>query len=598
MKTPQPRIAVVGGASVDLLHFQGQTVQSIGGAGLYTALAAHRAGAQVTMFAPRPDPLPPSFVPVVERIAWIGPPVPLEDLPSFEIAHYGGGRSAMLQARWGAEADLSPSHLPPEGLPGEFVHVVPFHEPARQLAFLRHFKALGCRVAAGTYACAIAERTGEVQEALAMADVFFCNEQEAESLFGCAEAARVAPGQLLYITRGPRGAWVVQGDHRTEVPGVPVEELDPTGAGDTFCGTVLAFLAQGWHPVEAARWAAAAAAEMITAVGPTALLRPPPSPAPPEDGRVRVDPAQVERIAARIAQAEEAAPFPFVGEDFPPPGHPYALDFFFASTLQQFGFWEDDGKRYLRPMVARLRGRDLKGSDYLWAAYRRWLEADPDGLTPPRQARLEGAELAHWFQDDAGANPVPAFGLRLDLARAYGRDMGALGPTPADLVTRANASPSPLGTFLAQLDHIGGYKEDPLRKKSVLLAVILQQRPERFLRSAPEEPVPPIIDYHLQRSCLRTGLVEVLDPDLRRKLVERRFLQPDEEWAVRRAAHAAIQRLQAASGKSMGAVDWFFFGARRRCPEMMEPDCPRCPVDPSCAHRKDFFQPVFRTTFY
>ncbi|MGC8838921.1 MAG: hypothetical protein ACP5UM_10945, partial [Anaerolineae bacterium] len=137
MKAKEPCIAIVGGASVDILHFQGQTVHSIGGAGLYTALAAHRAGAQVTMFAPRPDPLPPVFAPVVERIAWVGPPVPVEDLPSFEIAHYGGGQSAMLHARWGAEADLSLAHLPPGDLPGEIVHVVPFHEPARQLAFLQ-----------------------------------------------------------------------------------------------------------------------------------------------------------------------------------------------------------------------------------------------------------------------------------------------------------------------------------------------------------------------------------------------------------------------------------------------------------------------------
>ena len=48
----------------------------------------------------------------------------------------------------------------------------------------------------------------------------------------------------------------------------------------------------------------------------------------------------------------------------------------------------------------------------------------------------------------------------------------------------------------------------------------------------------------------------------------------------------------------MGAVDWFFFSARRRCPEMIEPDCPNCPVDPVCAHRKELFQPVRRTSFY
>jgi hypothetical protein len=48
----------------------------------------------------------------------------------------------------------------------------------------------------------------------------------------------------------------------------------------------------------------------------------------------------------------------------------------------------------------------------------------------------------------------------------------------------------------------------------------------------------------------------------------------------------------------MGAVDWFFFNSRKRCPEMMEPVCGDCQVDPVCAHRKELFQPVLRTTFY
>jgi hypothetical protein len=67
---------------------------------------------------------------------------------------------------------------------------------------------------------------------------------------------------------------------------------------------------------------------------------------------------------------------------------------------------------------------------------------------------------------------------------------------------------------------------------------------------------------------------------------------------VRLAAYQAIQRVQSLSGCSMGAVDWFFFNARRRCPEMTEPDCTNCAIDAACAHRKELFQPVIRTTFY
>jgi hypothetical protein len=108
----------------------------------------------------------------------------------------------------------------------------------------------------------------------------------------------------------------------------------------------------------------------------------------------------------------------------------------------------------------------------------------------------------------------------------------------------------------------------------------------------------PVIDYHLMRSCLRTGLVQLQDAGLRAMLEARRVVAPADELAVRLACYDAIDALCKASGRSVGAVDWFFFGARRRCPETSEPECSACPVDPVCAHDKSLFQPVLRTTFY
>ena len=56
------------------------------------------------------------------------------------------------------------------------------------------------------------------------------------------------------------------------------------------------------------------------------------------------------------------------------------------------------------------------------------------------------------------------------------------GAGDGDAVKAANASARPLATFLRILDSVGGYREDPHRKKSSLLAAILSQRPEAFLR--------------------------------------------------------------------------------------------------------------------
>ncbi len=590
-------LLIIGGASIDLLRFAGRVERSIGGAGLYTSLAAQRAGVHVTMFAPRPNPMPPELAPVAERVNWIGPIVSPDELPSFEIAHYGNGKGELVNACWGAESMLTPANLPDIELRADTVYCGPLADPARQLAFVQHFKARGYRTAVGTYSRAVKNFREIVRQAFEEADIFFCSTNEAAMLFGSIESVITDPGKVLFITRGADGVVVVQGDYQTPVPSIAVDELDPTGAGDTFCGTTLALLAQGVHPILAAQQATVCAAEMVTAVGPTMLLQPPPLPAIPNDRRVEIVDAQIERSATLIAQLDAVKPFDFVGDDFPSVGDPHALDFFFASTLQQFCFWLDDGARYTEPFAVSLRSRMLKGSDFLWAVYRRWLDIDAGGLTPAGQVRVAQDEFVRRCASDDGTL-MPMLDEHLHCAQSYGRDMLALGWMPAEIVARANASDKPLHAFLAQIDHIGGYKQDPLRKKATLLAIILQQRPEQFLHADSDEIVSPIIDYHLQRACLRMGLIEVTDARLRQSLVNRELLAAEDEWAIRRTAYTAIERLQRASGKSMGAVDWFFFNARRRCPEMTEPECAHCAADPVCTHRKDLFQPVRRTTFY
>jgi len=551
------------------------------------------------MIAPRPEPMPPELAPALERLEWRGPRVRPEQLPSFEIAHQGDGRSEMRAAHWRSESLLEPDRLDPGDLEAEIVYCIPLTDTERQIAFLERIRDAGRRSACGTFDQAVREATPLVRRSLALAELFFCNEREAAGLFGSVEAAATRPGAVLFVTRSARGVRVVQGRHATDVPGVAVRELDPTGAGDTLCGTVLARLAAGDHPVEAARAGVAAAAEMVTAVGPAALLRPPPPPSPTRDERARVDGERVERVATLLAGEERVAPFDFVSEVLPPPGHPGALDYFFAATLQQFGFWRSSAGRYEAPVVAPLGGRERKGSDFLWEAYRRWLVARPGALRPEAQAALDEDELRDRLRDDRGDEPIPGGGERAALARGYGSDLAALATSPAAIVTEANAEERPLRWLLGRLDAVGGYKEDPLRKKSALLGLILRQRPEAFLRDAgPEDEAPPVVDYHVQRSCLRLGLVVVPDEVLARRLAARELLEGADEECVRRACWAATAEVRRRSGRSMGAVDWFFFQNRRRCPEMQEPRCEECPADPVCAHRRELFQPVVRTTFY
>ncbi len=266
-----PAVLVIGAASLDMLHWpNGQTAHTAGGAGLYTALAAHQAGAPTTLLAPRPHPLPTLLQPIAERVRWLGPAIAPADVPRLEIAHLGGGRAQLLNAHWGAE--LTPTDLPADVSGFAWIHIAALRSAQRQLDFLRACRARGAaRLSAGTYAHVVHHETETVRALLAGADAFFMNENEANGLFGSIENAR--PHGLLFITRGALGAVVLDGTEATALPAPVVDEVDPTGAGDTFCGAALAHLALGASPINAARRGIALASQMIAAIGPEGLLR-------------------------------------------------------------------------------------------------------------------------------------------------------------------------------------------------------------------------------------------------------------------------------------------------------------------------------------
>lgn len=589
---------MVGGASLDQIHVNGKPVPTPGGAGLYTALAAARAGVDVTMLAPLPDPMPPELAPALDRLNWVGPRVALDGLPRFEIAYDADGAVTLFREHLGAEPDMTPALL--DMLPDlpECAYCVPFMNASLQRQFIDALRDRGCLTVAATYGKAARQETDLVRSTLAAADLSFCNHDEAALLWP--DDAVCAPGHFRFVTRGRRGVTVFQGDHRTDVPGQQVPVLDPTGAGDTFCGTTVARILLGDHPVEAARRANAAAAEMVTAVGPTALWQRAASPMPPVDDRAQADEMVVDRVARLIAGSAGLAGFDFTGDLFPAVGDTATVAWFAAATLQQFGFWYDDGHQWTGSMIADIDGVRRKGSDYLWAAYLRWQRIDPSAMEPSTQAAVDAPAWTAVAAADDGRDPFPDSALCVQAAQAYGHTLTSIGLDAERLVRTAATAERPMQALLTLLDHVGGYREDPLRKKAALLGVILRQRPEHFLPASngQVDDAPPIVDYHVQRTCLRTGMVTITDPTLAARVRDRQVLDVDEEAAIRRAAFAAVAELSARSGRDMGTVDWFLFQMRHRCPEIGTPDCSACPAQPACEQRVELFQPVLRTTSY
>lgn len=77
-----------------------------------------------------------------------------------------------------------------------------------------------------------------------------------------------AKAEVIVIKRGAQGATVVGNGARFDFAGHPVDEIDPTGAGDCFGGTFVSLMVQGASLEEAGRMANAAGALAVTRRGP------------------------------------------------------------------------------------------------------------------------------------------------------------------------------------------------------------------------------------------------------------------------------------------------------------------------------------------
>ena len=108
---------------------------------------------------------------------------------------------------------------------------------------------------------------------LALVDLLIVNQSELTSMAGGTPGSSIAE-QLdrvavpaVVVTLGPRGCCARIGSEYLVQSAFPVSAVDTTGAGDTFCGVLVAALDQGNDMAHALRRASAAAALACTRAG-------------------------------------------------------------------------------------------------------------------------------------------------------------------------------------------------------------------------------------------------------------------------------------------------------------------------------------------
>ena len=165
----------------------------------------------------------------------------------------------------GANQNLAPAHLP--ALAGFSHLLLQLETPLETVAaYARAAQSQGLTVVLNA---APAQHLSA--ELLADVDILIVNQGELAALAdGCAsqdeQIARIAVPCLI-VTLGQEGCVARSGQHRFVQAAFPVKVLDTTGAGDTFCGTLVAALSQGEAMPDALRRASAAAALACTSLG-------------------------------------------------------------------------------------------------------------------------------------------------------------------------------------------------------------------------------------------------------------------------------------------------------------------------------------------
>ena len=112
-----------------------------------------------------------------------------------------------------------------------------------------------------------------------LVDYWVVNEIEAGQFFDCdvltADDCLPIAGhpqvldesQVWVVTLGDRGAAVIDKNGISPVPGIEVDAVDSTGAGDSFTGGFAVGIAEGMTPVDAAGFANRVAVQSVTKLG-------------------------------------------------------------------------------------------------------------------------------------------------------------------------------------------------------------------------------------------------------------------------------------------------------------------------------------------
>lgn len=242
---------IVGSIAFDTLHIGGKSHEKVlGGSATYASIAAAHFG-PVQLVGVVGRDFPDSATGLLRERG--------VDLAGLEIAdgetfHWEGRYSEDLSSRETLRTDLNVFATFRPKIPGPF-RSAPFVmlgniDPTLQMEVLEQIEKPRF-VLADTMNLWIDIRHAELTELCGRVDLLVLNDEEARQLTDqsnlvyAARALLALGPKTVIIKKGEHGALLFQGEDVFSLPALPLPSVaDPTGAGDTFAGALIGYLAR------------------------------------------------------------------------------------------------------------------------------------------------------------------------------------------------------------------------------------------------------------------------------------------------------------------------------------------------------------------
>ena len=244
-----PLLVFVGHVSMDRVrNVWGERVQ-LGGAALYAALGAKTIHSNVKLVtAVGRDFKHVTFL----HSNFPGSTVKIVDMPTskFTINYNEAFKARYVDVEIGAGAAIKVSDLPQPWIKeGNFIHLAPMRPPKVE-KFVERVRSFSSRVWVSMHTSPdyleVSQYRRILRRLAGMVDLFVVNDHEALTLTGAGSlihAIQVLKAKKLAVTLGQIGAIIVEDGKPQLIPalsGLVPSPKDTTGAGDVWCGVLLA----------------------------------------------------------------------------------------------------------------------------------------------------------------------------------------------------------------------------------------------------------------------------------------------------------------------------------------------------------------------